>query len=237
MSLITGIRCFADGISLAGTRQVRPFIVLPALVSLLVIGLGLYFGLGSVTDLAKSFSQRLPDWLSFVEAIIAPLLYFVGILVGAWLFGFLATIVGSPFLGELAKAIESPEQVAEVSWARAIAEALGRELRKLSYHLPRLLALLLLGFIPVVNAIAPLLWVVFGAWLMAVQFCDFSSENNQRPFTDTLMELRQRRLAALGFGACVTLAMAVPLLNFMVGPIATAGGTRLMMQIKDRPEP
>lgn len=234
MSVIRGITCFTEGASLATSRQVRPYIFLPALVSLLIIGLGLYFGLGYISSLATSLSQSLPEWLSFIEVIISPILYLVGVLAGAWLFGFLATIIGSPFLGELAKAVENPAIGEPVSMGRAIWDALSRELRKLRYHLPRLLGLLLLGFIPIVNAVAPLLWLMFGAWLMAVQFCDFSSENNQQTFTETLDLLRQHRMSALGFGACVTLAMAVPLLNFVVGPIAAAGGTKLMMELKNQ---
>ncbi len=232
MSLTRGISAFSEGIGLAKSRQVRPYIVLPAAVSLVIITLGLYFGLSYLTNLAASLSQSLPEWLSFIEVIIAPVLYVVGILAGAWLFGFLATIIGSPFLGELAKAVENPALGEDTSFMQTVWGALGRELRKMRYHLPRLLGLFLLGFIPVVNAVAPFAWLVFGAWLMAVQFCDFSTENNQQSFQTTLDTLRRHRISALGFGACVTLAMAVPILNFIVGPVAAAGGTRLMMELK-----
>ena len=231
MSLHQGVSCFFDGISMAKSRQVRPYIMLPAAVSFLIISSGLYFGLGYLSDAARSMSTSLPDWLSFLDVILTPLIYIVGILAGTWMFGFLATIIGSPFLGELAKAVEDPQELAEQSWASSIWSALARELRKLRYHLPRLLALLLLGFVPVLNAIAPFLWVLFGAWLMAVQFCDFSTENNQRDFEHTLNTLRQHRFKALGFGACVTLAMSIPLLNFIIGPIAATGGTLLMMRL------
>ena len=232
MSLFLGIDCFTQGISRARSKQVRPFILIPAALSFVVIGLGLYFGLSYITQLTSDLGAALPEWLSFLEVIVTPILYIIGILVGAWLFGFLATIIGSPFLGDLAKAIENPSVISTQGFAGNLGRAIKRELRKLRYHLPRLFALLLLGFIPVVNTIAPFLWLLFGAWLMAVQFCDFSNENNHLEFEDTLDILRQHRIVAIGFGACTTLAMSIPLLNFVVGPVAAAGGTLLMMQIR-----
>ena len=83
------------------------------------------------------------------------------------------------------------------------------------------------------NAFAPLLWLGFGAWMMAVQFCDYTTENRLHEFSDTLDLLSANRAAALGFGVCVTVAMSIPLLNFIVAPIAVTGGTLLMQQIRE----
>ncbi len=62
---------------------------------------------------------------------------------------------------------------------------------------------------------------------MAVQFCDYPTENRNLPFADTLKRLHRHRGAALGFGGCTTLFLAIPVLNFLVIPIAVAGGTLL----------
>ena len=213
-------------------RDVRPFVFLPAIVSLTVIVGGLTLGFSYISDLSDYLIASLPNWLSFLQWILEPLLYLLGILVGAWSFGFLAAIIGSPFLGDLALKVDSlPDP--QIAWYKQIGPALGRELRKLRYHLPRLLLLLLLSIIPVINTLTPFLWVAFGAWLMAVQFCDYTTENRQQPFEDTLATLQGHKAEALGFGACVTLAMAVPLANFLVAPIAVVGGTLLMKSIRE----
>ncbi|MBP2261259.1 uncharacterized protein involved in cysteine biosynthesis [Pseudomonas sp. BP8] len=39
--------------------------------------------------------------------------------------------------------------------------------------MPRALALLILSFIPVVNVIAAPLWLIFGVWMMAIQYIDY----------------------------------------------------------------
>ena len=50
----------------------------------------------------------------------------------------------------------------------------------------------------------PALWFGFGAWLMAVQFADYASENQAQPFDYTLQQLAQVRARSLGFGACAS---------------------------------
>jgi len=119
-----------------------------------------------------------------------------------------------------------------IPWWKQLGPTMLRELRKLRYHLPRLLLLILVSIVPVLNTFAPLLWLGFGAWMMAVQFCDYTTENRFHDFRDTLALLSANRAAALGFGICVTVTMSIPLLNFIVAPIAVTGGTLLMQQIR-----
>lgn len=230
--MLSGFNYFMQGARIVWRPGVRRFVFLPAGVSFVIIAAGLTFGFNYISGLSTTLTNTLPEWLSFLQWILGPLLYLLGMLVGAWLFGFLATIIGSPFLGDLALRVDDLN-APDIPWHHQIGPALSREWRKLRYHLPRLLLLLILSFVPVINAIAPLLWVGFGAWLMAAQFCDYSNENRQQPFETTLKMLQGQKSAALGFGACVTLAMAVPLANFLVAPIAAAGGTLLMKSIRE----
>ena len=63
---------------------------------------------------------------------------------------------------------------------------------------------------PVVNVAAPLLWFGFGAWMLALHFVDYASENRGLKLDDTIALLRANRGPAFGFGAVVALLMAVP---------------------------
>lgn len=110
-----------------------------------------------------------------------------------------------------------------------------RELQKLRYHLPRLAALLLLPLVPVVNLVAPLLWLVFGAWLLALQFVDYAAENRGLPFAATRALLAEHRAAAFGFGALAALALAVPLAALVVVPAAVCGGAVLWRRLQPPP--
>jgi CysZ protein len=238
MGLGIGIQCFVDGLSLAMSRDMRKFVLAPAGLSFILVVSGLVWALSYATDLTTFIGGFLPDWLSFIEWIITPILYLLGLLLGTWTFSLTATIIASPFLGELSKQVElatsgnSISQFVETSLWRQILPALAREMRKLAYHLPRLALLLLLTVIPVINVIAPIAWLGFGAWMMAAQFSDYANENRGHPFGDTLARLRNRRLSALGFGGCTAIAMAIPLLNFFVVPVAVVGGTLLWREIE-----
>ncbi len=102
---------------------------------------------------------------------------------------------------------------------------IGRELRKLAYFAPRALALLVLSFIPVLNLAAAPLWLLFGVWMMAVQYIDYPADNNKLSWADMMVWLRQRRWQSLSFGAVTYAALLVPVLNLLIMPAAVAGAT------------
>jgi len=232
-----GIGSFFDGIRAARRPGLGRYIWLPALVSLVVIAAGLTLTFGYIGELSAWLTRQLPGWLEFLSMILAPLLYLLGILIGAWLFALLAVLLASPFLGDLSVAVEhaefgdGPAQVPGL-WAGAVS-ALGREARKMGYFLPRALLVFVLTLVPVVNAVAPLVWFAFGAWVLAIQFSDYPGENRSRPFRDTVALLQRNRGAALGYGACATVAMAIPVVNFLLIPGTVAGGTILYRRLQD----
>jgi CysZ protein len=210
---------------------VSRYIWLPALLSLAIIAMGLAAAFSYTGDLAAYLTAQLPASLDFLNAILVPVIYVLSVLLGAWLFAFVAVLLVSPFLGDLAIAVERDQfgdaPRGDPSFWHGVVSAMGRELRKLGYYLPRLLVVFVLTLIPGVNAVAPFIWFGFGAWTLAVQFCDYPTENRGRPFRETLDLLRRDRAAAFGYGSCATLALAIPLLNFLIIPVAVAGGTLL----------
>jgi CysZ protein len=241
--VIAGVRIFLDGAGIAHDRRLVRYTWIPALIALVVISVGLTFAFSYLTDLSRFLIALLPEWLDFLGMVLTPLLYLLGLLIGAWLLGLLAVLAASPFLGDLSIAVERlkyPDAPAHPPdfWP-GVGIALKREARKLRYHLPRLLGVCIITLIPLLNALSPFIWFFFGAWTMAVQFADYPAENRGLPFTDTLAHLRRNRALALGFGGCATLALAIPVLNFLLIPVAVAGGTLLWHTIqptKDQPE-
>jgi CysZ protein len=238
MSFAEGVEAFFDGARLARAPGLKRYTWLPLLLSFMVIAIGLFVAFGYLGTLGVHLIALLPEWLGFVSFILLPLLYLLGLLIGAWLFALLAVLLASPFLGDLSLAVErqssgsGPDDAPSV-WASVLG-SLAREVRKLGYYLPRLIVVFLVTLIPVVNAAAPVLWFVFGAWVMAIQFCDYPYENRGRPFRDTVTLLRGNRATALGFGSCATLAMAIPLINLLLIPAAVAGGTLLWQRLQPR---
>ncbi len=228
MTASDGVSAFLDGIRLLRRSRVGLYLWPPALLSLLIIGAGLWLGMAWVDRLGIWARDLLPDWLDFLSSVLVPLLYLMLGLIGTWLFGFLAVVLSSPLHGNLAAALEAElagrrPAIEQDNW-QLIIHTLRREGQKLRYQIPRLLGVGLLSFVPVVNVIAAPLAFLLAAWLLAAQFVDLPAENRGLAFTTTLENLRTHRTAALSFGACVVLLLAVPLVNFLTVPVAVAGG-------------
>ena len=154
MNPLPGVEAFAAGARLAADRQLLKYTWLPALLSLAIIVGGFMFATSQIDAAAADLGNSLPQWLRFIEWLLLPIAYLVGIAVSAWAFGFVAIILASPFFGTLANAVErmvyGSSPAAEAS--PTLRESIAREARKLGYHLPRLLIVFILTLIPVVNA-------------------------------------------------------------------------------------
>ena len=147
-------------------------------------------------------------------------------------FTMLANIIAAPFNGFLAEKVEvvvrGTDDFPPFSWAELVAmvpRTLAREMRKLGYFLPRAIGLFILSFIPVVNLIAAPLWLLFGVWMMAIQYIDYPADNHKLGWNEMLAWLRQKRWQSMSFGGSVYLVLLVPVVNLLMMPAAVAGAT------------
>ena len=106
-----------------------------------------------------------------------------------------------------------------------VPRSIGRELRKLLYYLPLLLAVFVMSFIPGVNVIAAPLGFLLAAWMMAIQYLDYPIDNHGMSFAQVKIAARQRQLTSLGFGGAVMLGTMIPLVNLVIMPAAICGAT------------
>ncbi len=102
-----------------------------------------------------------------------------------------------------------------------------RELQKLGY-LPRALGLLLLYFIlGFGQTVAPVLWFLFNAWMLSVQYCDYPFDNHKVSFQKIRGAVRQHKSANMQFGALVSLFTMIPILNLAIMPVSVCGATAM----------
>ena len=237
MPMLHGGQLFLSGLKLAFSPNLRRYIIMPAAIGILIFSVTLMLLVMPLAGNANDWLQHnLPNWLNWLHGILLILVYIALGLAGFWVSSMLVTLVAAPFLGQLAEAtwaLSQPNSAGQEAprLLASIGPSMLRELHKLRYHLPRLLGLLLLSFIPLLNAVMPLVWLGFSAWLMAVQFADYASENQHHDFKFTLQQLAQARGRALGFGACASFTLAIPFLNFLAIPAAVVGGTLLWQSI------
>lgn len=228
---ITGVRHVGRAFALLRVPGVRRYVIVPLLLNVLLFALALV-GLGQALDyLIAQYLAGWPAWIQrfawFLFAVLAASVVF-------FTFSLVANIVASPFNGLLAEAVERHlrGEIGAPAWTwRRLARELGRtlwsELRKLAYVAWRALPLLVLSVIPVVNALAPPLWLLFGAWMLCLEYLDCPLGNHGRVFPSVLGAMRRQRSLALGFGAAMTVVTLLPLLNFLAMPLGVAGATSL----------
>ncbi len=225
---LRGSQYLLRGIKMLAEPGLRPFIIVPLLINTLLFSLAIYLLSQYFSGWIDSWLAVIPGWLGFLDWLLWPLFALL-VLLGVY-FGFalFANVIASPFNGLLAERVEQRQRginQTDDGWRGLLAsipQALLREMAKWRYYLPRLILLLLLSFVPLIG---PLLWFLFGAWMMAIQFCDYPMDNNRVPFGQMKQLLKQQRLSALGFGGLVSLAMLVPVLNLLIMPAAVIGAT------------
>ena len=94
-------------------------------------------------------------------------------------------------------------------------------------YLPMALLVSVISILPGLNFAAPFLWVMLGAWMMALQFIDYPMDNHRLPFKEVRAACSARRATSIGFGVVVAVVSGIPILNLALIPAAVAGATLL----------
>jgi len=230
--VLSGPQYLREGLKLVLSPNLRLFVLLPLAINLLLFGGMIYFAGHQFALWLDALMPTLPNWLSFLSYILWPLFVALLVLMVFFTFTLVANILAAPFNGFLAEKVEvvvrGEDNFPAFSWGELVAmvpRTFGREMRKLGYFLPRAIALFILSFIPVVNVIAAPLWLMFGVWMMAIQYIDYPADNNKMSWQDMLAWLRSKRWQSLGFGGITYLALMIPGVNVLMMPAAVAGAT------------
>lgn len=251
--LFSGITYLSRGLSLASQKGLRAHIVIPIMVNIVLFSAMTFLLVSEVNGWINSttFQITLPNWLSLLqpvidfiiqatEALIWILVVVVIILFTTSFFTALTNLIAAPFNGYLAERAEAKQRTINypsLTVSQLIGRTLRRELTKLGYWLTRLILLFILtlfiGFIPVINVISPLLWLIFGAWMLGIQYIDYAADNNGLEFDEMLKRLHQNRLAVLSFGFSVMAITLMPLINLMIVPVAICGATAFWVNLLD----
>ncbi len=118
----------------------------------------------------------------------------------------------------------------EVGFARMAIDAVASQLRKLVYIALWALGLFLVTLIPGINLLAPVLWVVFGSWLLSLEYFDYPMGNHDLVFAEEKRRLAARRGIALGFGGSMMIMTSIPVINFFAMPLGVAAATLLWVE-------
>ena len=230
-----GAGYLSRGARMLSHPSLRLFVIIPLLVNILIFGSMIGIGFSYISGWMNALLASIPDWLDFITWILWPLIGITVSLVTGYLFTAVALIIASPFNALLAEKAEElitgqPVDSLEGLGAALLAMPRGifRELAKLLYYVPMAILVVVVSIIPGIgNAVAPVLWLLLGAWMMSIQFVDYPMDNHQLSFADVKEAVRSRRLSSMGFGGLVALCTGIPVVNFFVVPAAVVGATLL----------
>ena len=230
-----------QGFRLLKQPRILPFVIIPLLLNIALFYFSVSYLYASFELWLNGFLNQIPEWLSFIKWLLWPLFAGMTLLLIAYGFTFSATLLGSPFYGLLAEQTEkvitgeaTDSNAGVFAILALIPSALMREIQKLLHYFFWLIPLLILSllslFIPPLAPLMPFIWFVFGAWMLSIQYTDYSYDNHQIGFKVLKKDLKSDRATALGFGAATTLSAMVPLLNIIAIPAAVCGGTAFYVE-------
>ena len=230
----SGASYFLKGFEIIQVKGLRSFVLLPLAINLILFGGAFYFLYLQLEQIFEYINNFIPDFLSWLNFILWPLAVIIVLVVFSFIFSSVANWIAAPFNGLLAEKVEcyltgepAPEGTA-ADIIKDIPRTLSREFIKLKYYLPKAIGCLLLFLIPVIGqTVAPILWFLFSAWMMAIQYCDYPFDNHKIGFNEMKSQLQQDRATAMSFGFMVTIFSMIPIINLVVMPVAICGATSL----------
>jgi CysZ protein len=226
------VKFFGQGIRLLGNPKLRKFVVIPVVVNLVLYAVAFVLGYLYLGDMIDRF---IPDWLQWLRWILWPL-FFIGFFIGGFFtFTVLANLIASPFYGMLSAATlgminGESATVVEAPWLQVVKA----ELRRAAYLGVRALLLVIITIIPGINVFAPLLWALFGAWGMALEYLAYPLENAGVLFSEQRRLIGSVRWGALSFGGLAAAGLALPVVNIIVAPAAVIGATLYLREIEKK---
>ncbi len=232
---VSGAAYFLRGLGLITRKGVKRYVAAPLLINTVLFAGAIWWGWNELPALRHWVDGHLPTWLQWLDWLLIPLFVLTAMLVMYFGFAVVGNVVAAPFNGLLAEAVERQLSGKQMDpgggWSRILTDlikSLYSELRKLLYFALRAIPVLILSLL--VAPAAPILWFLFGAWMLAIEYADYPMGNHGMTFPRQRAVLRRKRLLGLGFGGMATLALMIPGRNFLVIPAGVAGATAMWVE-------
>ena len=231
---VSGAGYLLEGIGLIARPGLRRFVIVPLLVNILVFSAGIGAGVHWFEGYVAWMDSRVPSWLQWLDWVIWPLFVLFLLVLIFYGFSLLANLIAAPFNSLLAEQVERhltgqplDQEGGIKRMLKDLVPTLFDELKKILYALALAIPFLLLLLVPLVG---PILWFLYTAWILAIQYADYPMGNNGLKLREMRKRLKGRRLLSLSFGAATAVLAMVPVLNFIAMPSAVAGATALWVR-------
>jgi CysZ protein len=230
-----GFKYLLSGFKLILKPGVRLYVLLPLLINTLLFSAVIMFGANSLSNLIDKLLTQW-QWLEWLTWLLWPIFVIVALTIVFFCFSIIANLIGAPFNGFLAEAVEKNLTNNEINadnqlpLITIIIDSFKSELQKILYFVVRAIPLLILFVIPMLNVAAPIIWFLFSAWMLTIEYGDYPMGNHDMLFKQQREKFASNRQLAFGFGTGVMLLTMIPVVNFLAMPVAVAGATRMYVE-------
>lgn len=227
----SGASYFFKGFNLIRQKGIRRFVFIPLLINILLFSIAFYSIYLELSNYIESMMAWLPSWLNWLSVVLWPLAVITILVVFSFIFSTVANWIAAPFNGLLSEKMEAilhgqavPKgEIFDI--VKDTPRTLSREWQKLCYYIPRAIGFfILLWILPVIGQI---LWFLFIAWMMAIQYKDYPFDNHKISFTQMKNLLKENQGVSYSFGITVAVFSMIPIVNLIVMPVAICGATAL----------
>jgi len=227
----SGARYFIYGFELIRLKGIKRFVFIPLSINLILFSIAFYFLFLEINHYMELLTQWLPSSLEWLSTVLWPFAVATILIFFSFIFSTAANWLAAPFNGLLSEKVEelligkpiqsgSPADV-----IKDIPRTLTREWQKLAYYLPRAVGFfLLMLFLPIIGQV---IWFLFVAWMMAIQYKDYPFDNHKISFKIMKSALQQRKGLSYSFGITTAIFSIIPIVNLIVMPVAICGATAL----------
>ena len=238
---VTGFGYLLRALPLLTRKGIKAFVIIPLIINIVIFSIGVYFGFSYFGEYMDRFldTSGMWSWVAAIVVFIKPLLYIVFgmalLVLIFYSFSILANIIASPFNGLLAEATEQyltgkrlDEDSSFKKMMKELIPTLMMEVRKLIYMVLWSIPFLIMLF--VIPVIGPVIWFLFTAWMMSLQYMDYPMGIHKITFSEQRSMQRKNRLFSLGFGGATMGASMIPFVNFIVMPVAVIAATIIWVE-------
>jgi len=227
----SGAAYFFKGFDLIQKKGLKRFVFIPLFINLVLFSIAFYFLYLQLDYYMAMFTQWLPSWLDWLSVVLWPFILIAVVVLFSFIFSTAANWIAAPFNGLLSEKVEAmltgePSPEGGYSYIiKDIPRTVGREWTKLCYYVPRALGfLVIMLLLPIIGQI---IWFIFAAWMMAIQYKDYPFDNHKISFNEMKSVIKEKQGLSYGFGFTVAIFSLLPVINLIVMPVAICGATNL----------
>ncbi|WP_392553353.1 sulfate transporter CysZ [Orbus wheelerorum] len=234
MNKKNSLEYFMLGWSLIQLPGIRRYVIMPMLANIVIMSLLFYWFFSVISSVIDFGLDYIPNWMQWLSYIATFIIFVIFGIFFCYFFSTITNIIAAPFNGLLAEQIEAyltgipAEDDSIMSFIKDIPRIMAREMKKLIYYIVWCIPLLLTSFIPLFGQfVTPILWFIFTAWMINIQYADYAFDNHKVSFYQMRQLLQQDKIDNTCFGILVSFFTMIPILNLIIMPVAVCGSTAM----------